>query len=383
MNVWHRFVAAARRASVGGVCVWLMAVAAARAQNGDVAVWRGAFEDALTRIVTEQKVRLQAIPDAYASGLVSLADVKQRNGDLDGLLQVRSEIDRFAKDRSVPLTSPVGVQADIMLLQEQFRQRFTEAQAEKAQRILALVDQYTQRLDAQVTRLAKAGDIPAALAYRAEMTRVHTVPEVAAAEFERAASTPPPRVAPAGPCPACRGGGKAQIACDACKGSSNCAACNGTGKRPGLGTSQIMCVTCRGSGQCKVCCGSGMGATEETCPSCGGAGQVPTLNTLKTLYDTPEKFEGTTVSVRARVVRASLLSTVTASSVGTVSLALRDSETGAATKAVLAREVPVASPSVAARIAALFSEAKDRAIGQLLIRVDAGRAPVIVGAYAP
>lgn len=379
-------------AMAAGLSAFLAVGGAARGQTGDVATWRASFEDALGRIVAEQKARLQTIPETYASGLAALAAAKQQSGDLDALLQVRAEIERFGQERSVPLVSPAGVAPDIMLLQEQYRQGVKAVRTEKTQRILALVDQYTGRLDAQVTRLTQAGNIEGALAFRSETARVKSVSEVAAAEFDRAAassSTPgvgvptPASVAPTGPCPMCRGSGKAQVACAACGGAGACGSCSGSGKRPGLGASSIMCITCRGSGKCKACRGAGVLDATEPCSACGGSGQLPTLSKLADLYASPAKFAGLTVAVHARVVRARLLGTVTAGSVGTASLALRDPATEAVGEPVLAREVPVATAAVAGRIASLSAAATDRAVARLVLRVGSDRVPVIVGAFAP
>lgn len=74
-------------------------------------------------------------------------------------------------------------------------------------------------------------------------------------------------------CPICNGKGEAEQDCPDCKGSGDCAACDGKGlKKMGLGKSNQKCDVCEGSGDCPTC--NGEKKYVGTCRKCRGRGQL-------------------------------------------------------------------------------------------------------------
>jgi hypothetical protein len=105
--------------------------------------------------------------------------------------------------------------------------------------------------------------------------------------------------------------------------------------------------------------------------------------TVKAVFDEPARYAGAQVLVRARVARALLYGAATASSVGTVSLALREPEVEFSGEPVLTREVPVLTAAAASRIAALASAATaDRLVLMFLLQVD-GHSVAIRDVFPP
>lgn len=356
------------------------------AQVGDLAALSKGFEDSLAKVVADHKALVQAIPETYAAGLNAMMAAKQKAGDLDGLLQVRSEVERFERERRVPESTPAGAAPELAALQEQYRKGGLLAAAEKRGRILALADRYVAQLNERVSSSTQAGDIDGALAYRAEIERARALPEVAAAEFDRAADATAGAVgtAPAPgagvKCPACAGNGKGRVLCAACRGAGECGACGGRGKRPGLSSSMLMCATCRGSGHCRACDGSGRNETADPCELCLGGGRVKMVE-LKAVMNSPGNYAGKTVCARVRVTRASLWGDGASWNAGTVSVALTDPSPNEGGAWVPSREVPVASKAVAAKLARLVGKGGGSLV--VALKVGATPAPVIQDVFNP
>lgn len=398
MNCWGEegSVAGARRRGGCLLSGWwraalvlaLVGVSASAAQKNDLAVLRASFEGSLTKILAEHKARVQAVPETYVAGLKALMESRQKAGDLDSLLRVRSEFERFEREQSVPEASRADASPEVKALQEQYLKGGVAAGAEKRGLILALADRYVAQLNERVRSSTQAGDIDGALAYRGEIERAQALPEVAAAEFDRAADVPAGVgvAAPAPPpgagdkCPACAGGGKGRVVCAACGGVGECSACGGHGKRAGLGSSMLMCTACRGSGKCRTCGGSGQTDTSAACELCQGSGRVKMVE-LKGVLDAPGSYEGKTVCVRVRVTRANLWGDPTSWNVGTVGVALRDPSPEDEGAWIPSREIPVASRAVAGKLARLVGKGGGPLVATL--KVGTSQSPVIQDVYGP
>lgn len=80
-----------------------------------------------------------------------------------------------------------------------------------------------------------------------------------------------------GPCPACKGSGKAGVACKTCAGTGKCinSRCRGGNLRLELVSGDTVtqkCPVCDGTGRCKDC--GGTGKTPTACPHCRGSGKL-------------------------------------------------------------------------------------------------------------
>ncbi len=162
----------------------------------DVAGYRAAYVAATNRI-----------PTKYVRDLEALRTKFQEAGDLDGLLAVKKEIDRYRKIRTeeadpfeaVPeMTADVIVAApaELRKLQEQYVSSFAEAAATLKNSIFERGEKYRAQIKAMQTALTKAGKIDEAIAVRNEGDRVAKIvssgdlSELLSATDAASASTP-------------------------------------------------------------------------------------------------------------------------------------------------------------------------------------------------
>lgn len=123
------------------------------------------------------------IPQKYVKDLEGLRSKYQEAGDLDGVLAVKKELDRyvnFNKEEADPFeTVPemtadviVSVPAELRLLQEKYALSFSEANSTLKKNIKDRGEQLKAQILAAQTSLTKAGKIEDAIAVRDEANRV-------------------------------------------------------------------------------------------------------------------------------------------------------------------------------------------------------------------
>ena len=123
------------------------------------------------------------IPMKYRRDLEALQAKFQKAGDLDGLLAVKKEIDRYQKAmageldpfETVPeMTADVIVTApqELRKLQEQYVASFTEASTALKNSISERGEKYRSQIKSMQTALTRAGKIDEAIAVRNESDRV-------------------------------------------------------------------------------------------------------------------------------------------------------------------------------------------------------------------
>ena len=126
------------------------------------------------------------IPMKYRRDLEALQATFQKAGDLDGLLAVKKEIDRYGKLKPeeldpfepVPEMAPnviVTAPAELRKLQEQYAASFTEAAATLKNNIAERGEKYRSQIKAAQAALTRAGKIDEAIAVRNESDRVSKI----------------------------------------------------------------------------------------------------------------------------------------------------------------------------------------------------------------
>ena len=126
------------------------------------------------------------IPLKYKRDLEAMQATFQKAGDLDGLLAVKKEIERYRKvktDDADPFEAVPEMTADVIVdappelrkLQEQYVASFTDAAATLKKNIADRGDKYRTQIKAAQTALTRAGKIDEAIAVRNESDRVSKI----------------------------------------------------------------------------------------------------------------------------------------------------------------------------------------------------------------
>lgn len=153
-----------------------------------VAPLRSAFTNAWQRYEAEQAAASLSLQEQYRRGLETLRGALQKSGDLDGVLAVKSEIDRFALDRRLSFASSDGAPADLKALQSRCVDAAARLGAEQQRKRTALVADYVKRLGAMQRTLTITGKLNEALEVKAEIERVQALPELAGGKLPPAAA---------------------------------------------------------------------------------------------------------------------------------------------------------------------------------------------------
>jgi hypothetical protein len=143
-------------------------------------------------------------PARYQDSLKLLQKRLQEAGDFDGWKAVQAEIDRHAREKTIPKDGSTTEPAELGSLQAQFAAGRRMQSLQKSRDILDMTRRYTERLREVRTELTRKGDMAAAVAVDEEIRKVAQNPHVTAAEFEvkilggAANQAPEPESPPAG-----------------------------------------------------------------------------------------------------------------------------------------------------------------------------------------
>lgn len=140
------------------------------------------YEQCLAAIQTSIDKRLQEWPQAYAAELKKVERKLQTEGDLDGLLTVRKEMERFDREKVIPESATVTYPV-VRELQLKWRKVPETADIDKSKRIVLLSLSHIAALEDLKKRLTVQGKVEEAIAARDELERVRTSAPVTAAEF--------------------------------------------------------------------------------------------------------------------------------------------------------------------------------------------------------
>ncbi len=165
------------------LCLALIAVMVvnALAASPDIAKWKKTYTDAMARIEADYQAGTKNIPKEYAQALTGLRKKTQAAGNLDELLAVKGELERYLKQGTLPEQTMASQPRELVAIQEKFIAAGSEYEAAKCKQIVELTDRYVGSLKPLKTQLTKKGEIDAALAVDAEIKRVEALPNVVAA----------------------------------------------------------------------------------------------------------------------------------------------------------------------------------------------------------
>ncbi|MFC1452473.1 hypothetical protein ACFLSJ_03905 [Verrucomicrobiota bacterium] len=264
------------------LCLGLLSARAETADPQDppeLASLRATYTEALAAAQSGSAKPSPEILQAYEKALADFKEARIEEGDFDGVMAARKEIERFGAARGLPGEDSFSDFPDLAALQGRFVAAATRHTTQKGAKPRQLAVQYVRRLETRVKELTQDGKIGEALAFDAEIRRVKAGPEYAAAVPDPGAAAQAQSSRPAGrwvDCRECGGTGRAPTTCRKCGASGKCSVCGGTGQRPPqmVGGKPVMCITCRGTGKCPACKGSGEAAGEGSCLVCGGRGKV-------------------------------------------------------------------------------------------------------------
>ena len=145
--------------------------------------YRDTYETELDRIEKDSAETAAALPVNYRSSLGKLEERLQRDADLDGLLVVRKEVDRFKKEENVPEEAFVDAPAALRELQESYRAAQWRVELDKARRAGALTDKYIAALQRMQDDLTRSGQIESAVTVKAAAEAARAEPAYTAAQF--------------------------------------------------------------------------------------------------------------------------------------------------------------------------------------------------------
>ena len=147
------------------------------------------LEEKLDDAAAGYEVDLGELAATYGRAVEALMGKLQAAGDLDAVLAVKQEVDRFTAE-GAPTETSEAVPPAVLRLQRQYlsakARAIDQATLDTSRRIAALTTQYLAALDAREKRCTRDGRLDDALLWRAEMQRVRQDSRVTGAEFDLA-----------------------------------------------------------------------------------------------------------------------------------------------------------------------------------------------------
>lgn len=283
----------------------------------DFAALKDIYEKNLKKIISKHELNEKKVLSEFGKSLANLESKVRSSGDLEGLIIVRKEKERFSKERTLPEPTEGNVNPKIVELVEKAKELKASYEEDKNKKILNLTNLYIERLEKIKADFTRGNKIEEALAVKQEQDKVKKRPEVTAAKFsiavneveekkdnvedeKKVASSDIPTghlpgvpnpLHPTMVCPGCQGTGKIPEPCPICKGTGHCSKCQGKGKVPSRmkGSHNLSsCFTCRGSGECTTCKGSKTTSKTISCTRCVGTGKVASGYSSTSSYYSPD-----------------------------------------------------------------------------------------------
>ena len=165
---------------------------------------RDAFNASLSDIQANHETQIKRWPGGYLRALAELEKEERDKGELNTILLIRKEAERFRKEPSLANTRAEWV--GLSTLQDEHRKKKDRIVMERDEGILALRDKYVTYLEDVKKRLTKSGKIDDAILIDKAIKDFKSRVEVTSAEFTLALQTTrdkpaAPPVAPAQPKP--------------------------------------------------------------------------------------------------------------------------------------------------------------------------------------
>jgi len=149
---------------------------------------RREYEGKLLEIQQERDNRAKAQGDWYQRGLDGIETSLKNEGDLEGLLALRAERERFKREESFSSNTLAQTPVELVDLQGQCQTALARYEDEKNEQVVKLAQGYMTTLAALMKDLTQQGRIDEALSVRQERDGVHLSAAVASAEAALAES---------------------------------------------------------------------------------------------------------------------------------------------------------------------------------------------------
>lgn len=174
-----------RRAPVAALLALVLAAQQGSAQGDpctDLKALRTKYDDYMVAIQTNAAQSLTKWPQAYRDELKRVEQKQREGGNLEGVLAIRKEIERFDKEKQLPDESLSEI-AGLKELQLKWRKMPAVIEIERNRRIVALSQSYRANLEEAKKKLTMQGKLELAIEAKNEIDRVRTSAPVTAAEF--------------------------------------------------------------------------------------------------------------------------------------------------------------------------------------------------------
>jgi Concanavalin A-like lectin/glucanases superfamily len=149
----------------------------------DIKTLKAKYEQGLAVIQSETDKALTNSVQGYADALKGLGQKLQGAGDLDGMLAVKKEAERFEKEKTMPESAVVADCAALRDLQLKWQKMPDTIDVSKSRKIVTLSRNQIAVLEEVKKQFTMQGKVDAAVEAKNEIERVRTSAEVTAAEF--------------------------------------------------------------------------------------------------------------------------------------------------------------------------------------------------------
>jgi S1-C subfamily serine protease len=144
---------------------------------------RRIFEQQLEKIEVDAGKSLEQWPEQYIQALKALAAKFQKDGELDAILMVRKEQERFTTARKIPNEALVETPEELRELQDKALKTTEEAEINRCRQVLALSEKYAGALESLKQLLTQRSQIEQAVSADNEIDMLPIRPEVLAARI--------------------------------------------------------------------------------------------------------------------------------------------------------------------------------------------------------
>ena len=149
---------------------------------------RTSFDKRLRQIISEPAGDTVDWIGGYLAELKKLENAAQARGDLEGLLLIREEINRFQTSRAIPESPAANTPKVVIAAQQKFARVASSQALGKSRKVLTLRKNYIVYMQKKKKEQTVLGDVASAMAAKAEIERIEANPTIKAALADVAAA---------------------------------------------------------------------------------------------------------------------------------------------------------------------------------------------------
>ncbi len=217
-----------------------------------------AFIKSIEELKTYRKAQGKRVCDNYLVALAKLQTKFQSEGDLDGYLAVKNEIERFREEKTLPANPSEKMSPAMKDAQAKCKGALVSSRRDETLRAKALAEKHVKRMDLLKRKLTTEGKLKEAVAAKKASDTIKAKLKSVQGQIRD--------------CSFCDGKGYLETRCRSCGGEGICRSCRGSGISRGMNGRLTKCFSCKGSGKCVKC--NGEGTEKRACTACSGKGKV-------------------------------------------------------------------------------------------------------------